>query len=135
MPQSLKGTTRPLYFCLLMFFTSAAVVCQIKMEYQPEWWLLTSSIALTEHNYSIFYMKLSEVKKILRKQSLKRNSNKRKLQFLISPNNLNSLFVLLMVTQTLVHSIFSKGKSPQLASAHFTNAFLIFCTFPPKALS
>lgn len=74
-------------------------------------------------------------KKKLRKQSLKINSNKIKLQFLISPNNLNSLFVLLMVTQTLVHRIFSKGKSPQLARAHFTNVFLIFCTFPPKVLS
>lgn len=73
-PQSLKGTTRLLYFCLLMFFTSAAVVCQTKMECQPEWWLLTSSVASTEHDYSISYMKLREVK-VWRATIIKENCN------------------------------------------------------------
>lgn len=95
-----------------MFFTLAAVASQTEMECQPEWWDLTSSIALTEHSYSTSHIKLKEVKKNLRKQNLQRN-NKRKLQFLICPNNLNSLlFVFLMVTQTLVDTVFSKGKNP-----------------------
>lgn len=96
-----------LYFCFLMFFTLAAVASQTETECQPEWWDLTSSIAL-QH----FAHKAEGSKKKLRKQNLQRN-NKRKLQFLICPNNLNSLlFVFLMVTQTLVDTVFSKGKNP-----------------------
>lgn len=58
-----------------------------------------------------FSYKVEGSKTKLRKKSLQRN-NKRKLQFLISPNNLNSLlFVFLMVTQTLVDTVFSKGKN------------------------
>lgn len=46
-----------------MFFTLAAVASQTETECQPEWWDLTSSIALTEHSYSISHIKLKEVKK------------------------------------------------------------------------